>query len=114
VERERKDGAKMYLVRPKCLQALAALLSGSLKPCTILPLLNLPKNRAEKKQLPNGPNDGGLMVMRGTANLFAQYFKEHMHEEVSSHGCASPNESISLTNDLASRGLDEARWLPLD
>jgi len=27
--------------------------------------------------LPNGPEDGGLMVMRGTANLFGQYFKEH-------------------------------------
>jgi len=27
--------------------------------------------------LPNGPDDGGLMVMRGSANLFAQYFEEH-------------------------------------
>jgi hypothetical protein len=33
-------------------------------------------------QLPNGPNDGGLMVMRGTANLFGQYFEEHKHLEV--------------------------------
>jgi hypothetical protein len=31
--------------------------------------------------LPNGPNDGGLMVMRGTANLFGQYFEEHKHLE---------------------------------
>lgn len=27
--------------------------------------------------LPNGPEDGGLMVMRGSANLFEQYAKEH-------------------------------------
>jgi len=31
--------------------------------------------------LPNGPRDGGLMVMRGTANLFDQYFKENKHLE---------------------------------
>lgn len=28
-------------------------------------------------QLPNGPSDGGLTVMTGTAPLFEQYFKEH-------------------------------------
>jgi len=31
--------------------------------------------------LPNGPEDGGLMVLRGSANLFEQYFKEHKHLE---------------------------------
>lgn len=31
--------------------------------------------------LPNGPDDGGLMVMRGTADLFKQYFEEHKHLE---------------------------------
>ena len=28
-------------------------------------------------QLPNGPEDGGLAVMTGTAALFEKYFKEH-------------------------------------
>jgi len=31
--------------------------------------------------LPNGPEDGGLMVLRGSANLFSQYFAEHKHLE---------------------------------
>ncbi|CAD6569285.1 MAG: hypothetical protein TREMPRED_005173 [Tremellales sp. Tagirdzhanova-0007] len=31
--------------------------------------------------LPNGPNDGGLMVMRGSASLFPQYIAEHKHLE---------------------------------
>ncbi|KAH7160659.1 hypothetical protein EDB81DRAFT_879008 [Dactylonectria macrodidyma] len=31
--------------------------------------------------LPNGPNDGGLAVMTGTAPLFEQYFKEHTAPE---------------------------------
>lgn len=28
-------------------------------------------------QLPNGPEDGGLAVMNGTAPLFKQYFREN-------------------------------------
>lgn len=31
--------------------------------------------------LPNGPDDGGLMVMTGTSALFEQYFKEHKEPE---------------------------------
>ncbi|KAK2589642.1 hypothetical protein QQS21_012682 [Conoideocrella luteorostrata] len=31
--------------------------------------------------LPNGPEDGGLTVMTGTARLFEQYFKEHQPPE---------------------------------
>ncbi|KAH7231995.1 hypothetical protein B0J15DRAFT_472404 [Fusarium solani] len=33
--------------------------------------------RAPWPHLPNGPGDGGLAVMMGTAPLFEQYFKEH-------------------------------------
>ncbi|KZO90876.1 hypothetical protein CALVIDRAFT_489806, partial [Calocera viscosa TUFC12733] len=39
---------------------------------TIQGLLNL---------LPNGPDDGGLMVIKGSSNLFKQYFEEHKKEE---------------------------------
>lgn len=28
---------------------------------------------------PNGPDDGGLMVLEGSTQLFAQYFEEHPH-----------------------------------
>lgn len=35
-------------------------------------------------QLPNGPEDGGLAVMTGTAPLFEQYFKEHQAVSFSS------------------------------
>jgi len=31
--------------------------------------------------LPNGPEDGGLTVLKGSANLFSQYFQEHKHLE---------------------------------
>lgn len=54
------------------------------------------------------------MVMRGTANLFAEYFKEHKHEEVCFNNRGFPNDCISLTNDLAPRGLVDPRWLRLD
>ncbi|EJU04012.1 hypothetical protein DACRYDRAFT_105083 [Dacryopinax primogenitus] len=31
--------------------------------------------------LPNGPEDGGLMVLKGSALLFERYFQEHKHLE---------------------------------
>jgi hypothetical protein len=36
-------------------------------------------------QLPNGPQDGGLAMMTGTASLFGQYFNEHTPVSPSSH-----------------------------
>jgi hypothetical protein len=33
--------------------------------------------------LPNGPNDGGLMVLEGSFPLYKQFFEEHEHERVS-------------------------------
>lgn len=37
----------------------------------------IPRSCTDVEQLPNGPDDGGLKVMNGTAPLFEQYFKEH-------------------------------------
>ena len=44
-------------------------------PELLLPAFLPPSNGSDK--LPNGPDDGGLTVMTGTAPLFEQYFKEH-------------------------------------
>ncbi|KAJ2980963.1 hypothetical protein NQ176_g2319 [Zarea fungicola] len=49
--------------------------------------------------LPNGPEDGGLTVMTGTAALFEQYFKEH-----------EPPEGGWIKRDLCNWTEKELQW----